>query len=245
MEMLFKDFWTFALARARQFLEDFIDFVGAPKTFLASASIYTSENLARAFSFFLILYVLLSLLFVFFQPLETDAERLVLFNIAYTALFSALCLLVLQLSWRIVGARPPLRRVLLCFLYFAGIAVIIQGAFWVVVTMIMTPLEETIAVMKQFTELDAQDPAAANAFLDGHPGLTLQLTSLFGAFLVYLAADVAWTIVVWGAFRALSGVGRLRSALAMMIFYVLATLLFFFSLSFAEVFMPGAHAAVR
>ena len=241
MELLFKDFWTLVRARARQFVEDFIDFAGAPKTFLASASVYTPENLARAFSFFLILYVLVSLLFVFVQPLQENENRLVLFNIAYTALFTALCLLLLQLSWRLVGARPPLRRVMLCFLYFAGIAAIVQAGFWIAVTMILTPLEQTAALMRQFDALDARDPAAADAFLQANPGLTAQFASLVLAFVVYVMVDVVWTIVVWGAFRALAGVGRLRSALAMLVFYILATLLFFFSLSFAEAFLPGAN----
>ena len=126
MELLYKDVKAFVFARARRFLEDFIDFIGAPKTFLGDASVYNSENLNRAFSFFLIVYVLANLLFVFAMPLGDGLSQFVIFGIAYTVVFAAFALLVLQLSWLIVGARPPLRRMLLCFLYFMGIAVIIH-----------------------------------------------------------------------------------------------------------------------
>lgn len=239
MELLYKDVKAFVFARARQFLEDFIDFLGAPKTFLGAASVYNSENLKRAFSFFLIVYVLANLLFVFAMPLGDGLSQFVIFNIAYTVVFAAFALLVLQLSWLIVGARPPLRRMLLSFLYFTGIAVIIQCALLVAVTMILAPLEETIALLDQLDTLSAQDPAAAETFLVANPGLELQVLSCMVAFAVYVLADVIWTIIVWGAFRELAGVGKLRSAIAMLIFYLLASLLFVFSLFFIEVFAPG------
>lgn len=239
MEMLLKDFRAFVFARARQFLEDFIDFIGAPKTFLATASVYGTENLARAFSFFVILQVLVNLLFVFIMPRDDDVDRLVLFNIAYTILFTGCCLLALQLSWRLVGARPPLRRVMLCFLYFGGIAVIIQAFLLVALAMIMDPLDATVALMDRFDALDADDAAAAAAFMQDHPALALQYLGVIVAFALYVAADVIWTIIVWGAFRALAGVGRFRSAVAMTVFYLLSCLIFAFSLVFIEVFVPG------
>jgi hypothetical protein len=243
MEILFKEFTAFVLARARQFLEDFIDFIGAPKAFLASASVYSSENLARAFSFFVILQVLVKLLFVFLTPLDDDVNRMVLLNIAYTILFTGGCLRMLQLSWRLVGARPPLRRVMLCFFYFAGIAVIIQAFLLIAVAMIMVPIDETLALMDRFDALDAADPAAGDAFLQANPALALQYIGVLTAFAIYVAVDVTWTIIVWGAFRTLAAVGKLRSAVAMTVFYLLSCLVFFFGLTFLEAFVPGAGGA--
>ena len=243
MELLFKDFKTFVFARAGQFLEDFIDFISGPKTFLATASVYNPENLARACSFFLIVYVLVNLLFVFLFPQDFGVEKLVVFNIAYTIIFMGLCLLVLQVSWLVVGARPPLRRMLLAFLYFIGIAVLIQMFLLMAWVMIAHPMEQTVAGMDRLDALLTQDPAAADAFMDANPGLMLQLTLLVVAFVVYLLIDLVWAIVVWGAFRELAGTGRVRSAMALTLFFVLALLLFFLSVLFIQAFIPGIEAA--
>jgi hypothetical protein len=243
MELLFKDFRTFIFARARQFLEDFIDFISGPKTFLRAASVYSSENLARAFSFFLILYVLVNLLFVFFIPPGVGTEKLAVFNIVYTIVFFTLCLLVLQVSWLVVGARPPLRRVLLAFLFFSGIGVLIQMLLLVAWVMIAHPLDQTLAAVNHLEALSAADPVAADEYMDANPGVMLRLSLLVVAFVIYLVIDLAWVIVVWGAFRELAGTGRLRSALALAIFFTLALLLFFFSIFFIDAFAPGLASA--
>lgn len=243
MELLFKDFRTFVFARAGQFLEDFIDFISGPKTFLRAASVYSSENLARAFSFFLILYTLVNLLFVFFIPPDIGIERLAVFNIVYTIVFFTLCLLILQVSWLVVGARPPLRRMLLAFLFFSGIGVLIQMLLLVAWVMIAHPLDQTLAAISHLDKLTVEDPYAADDFMEANPGLMLQISLLVAAFVVYLMIDLAWVVAVWGAFRELAGTGRLRSAVALTLFFTFALLLFFFSIFFIEVFAPGMAAA--
>lgn len=243
MELLLKDLRTFLFARSRQFLEDFIDFISGPKTFLRSASEYTSENLARAFSFAVILYVLVNLLFVFLMPKGIDLGTFVAFNIAYAVLFLGIVLLALQVSWLVVAARPPLRRVLLCFLYFAGIGMLLQVLLLVPIVMIMHPLDQTLPLMDHYNVLLEEDPAAAEAFLERNPSLPGRLLGVGITFVVYLLLDLAWVIVVWGAFRQLAGTGRLRSAVAMTVFFVLATGIFFVSLMFGDAFFSGMAAS--
>jgi hypothetical protein len=239
MELLLKDFRAFVFARGRQFLEDFIDFISGPKTFLATATVYTAENLARAFSFFAILYVVVNLLFVFLFPQDVGLEKLVIFNIVYTIVFAGLALLVLQLCWLIVGARPPLRRMLLGFLYVVGIGILIQAVFLSAWVMIAHPLDETVAAFDRLSALEASDPSAAERFLESHPYLMLQVVGLVGAFAAYLLADLAWFIAVWGAFRQLAATGRVRSGLALILFFTLSLLLFFLSMFFIQAFVPG------
>jgi len=239
MELLLKDLRTFLFARSRQFLEDFIDFISGPKTFLRDASDYTSENLARAFSFFVILYLLVNLLFVFLTPENINLGTYVAFNVAYAVLFLGVTLLVLQLSWLVVAARPPLRRVMLCFLYFAGIGMIIQAAMLVAIIMVMHPLDQTIPMMDHYNVLSQEDPAAADAFMEKNPALLTRIVGIVAAYALYTLVDLAWVVVVWGAFRSLAGTGRLRSGIAMAVFYLLATAVFLFSMSFAEAFLPG------
>lgn len=243
MELLIKDFRAFVVARGRQFLEDFIDFIGAPKTFLATATVYTPDNLARAFSFFVILYALVNLLFIFLFPVDLGAEKLVVFNIVYTIVFFTIALLLLQLSWLIVGARPPLRRVMLAFLYFIGIGVLIQMALFIAWIMIAHPVDDTVRAMDHFNALSARDPAAADDYLAANPGLMVQVTLLVTAFVIYLLVDLLWAIVVWGAFRQLAGTGRIRSALALSLFLALSLLLFFLSVFFLQAFVPGLSPA--
>jgi len=239
MELLLKDFRSFLFTRSRQFLEDFIDLLSGPKTFLATATLYTSENLARAFSFFVILCVLVNLLFVFLMPQDLGLEKLVVFNIVYTIIFLTLCLLLLQLSWVVVGARPPLRRMLLGFLYFVGIGILIQMVLVVAWVMIAHPMEETLRAMDQFEALSVRDPVAADDYLTAHPGLMLRVFLLVAAFGLYLLLDLAWAIAIWGAFRDLAGTGRIRSGIALMVFFVLSLLLFFLSIFFLQAFVPG------
>jgi hypothetical protein len=243
MELLLKDFRTFLFARSRQFLEDFIDFLSGPKTFLASATAYTSENLARAFSFFVIVYILVNLLFVFLVPQDLGLEKLVVFNIVYTIVFLGLCLLLLQLSWLIVGARPPLRRMLLAFLYVAAVGVLIQMIFVVAWVMIAHPMPETVAAIDRLTALQASDPQAADAFLEAQPYLLVRLAALVGALAVYVLMDLVWFVVVWGAFRTLAGTGRIRSAGALVLFFTFSLLLFAVSLLFLQAFVPGLTPA--
>lgn len=239
MELLLKDFRAFVFARGRQFLEDFIDFISGPKTFLATATVYTAENLARASSFFLIVYVLVNLLFVFLIPQGIDVESFVLFNVVYTIVFFTACLLILQLCWLMVGARPPLRRVLLAFLYFVSIGILIQLILLVAWVMIAHPMEQTISAMSQLDSLLARDPLAADEFMAANPTLMLQLVLLLVAFGLYLLADLAWAVAVWGAFRQLAATGRVRSGLALILFFTLSLLLFFFSAFFIQAFVPG------
>lgn len=239
MELLLKDIRTFLFARSRQFLEDFIDFISGPKTFLRGASAYNSENLARAFSFFVIIYVLVNLLFVFLVPREVETNALIAFSVAYTVLLFGASLGLLQLAWIVVGARPPLRRVMLCYLFFIGIATLIQMVLIVGMYMAVHPINEVIPLMDRYDALYLEDPVAADEFLMENPSLAMRMFAVLAVLGLYLVLDVAWVVIVWGAFRELAGTGRLRSGLAMTIYYVLATGLFFFSLSFAEVFVPA------
>ena len=239
MELLLKDFRAFVFARGRQFLEDFIDFISGPKTFLATATVYTAENLARALSFFTILYVVVNLLFVFLFPQDVGLEKLVIFNIVYTIVFAGLALLVLQLCWLMVGARPPLRRMLLGFLYVVGIGILIQAVFLSAWVMIAHPLDETVAAFDRLSALEASDPSAAERVLESHPYLMLQVAGLVGAFAAYLLADLVWFIAVWGAFRQLAATGRVRSGVALVLSFTLLLLLFFISVFFIQAFVPG------
>ena len=243
MDMLLKDARTFLLARSRQFLEDFIDFISGPKTFLGSATIYNSENLARAFSFFLIVAVLVNALCIYLLPEEMGWERLIVFAAAYTALFFGLTLVALQLSWLIVGARPSLRRVLLGFLYYISIGAILQVFLVMAVFMILHPLPETLAAFEAFEAIPADDLAAQDAFFLDNPGMLAQVMSMLGAFAVFVVLDLAWLIVVWGAFRALAAVGRARSVIALLIFFLFSWIIFPLSVEFLTVFLPMPDGA--
>lgn len=239
MEVLVKDARAFLLARSRQFLEDFIDLISGPKRFLATATVYNSENLARAFSFFVILAVLVNAVSVYFLPAGEGYGRVIVFLVAYAVLFFGFTLVVLQVSWLIVGARPSLRRIMLGFLYYAGIGAILQLFLIIAVFMILHPLSETIAVLVELDKIPQEDVVALDTFFQENPQILVQGTSIFLAFLVYVLLDLVWTIVVWGAFRALADVGRWRSCAAFVIFLVMGWIIFPLSIEFLTVFLPG------
>lgn len=242
MDVLVKDARAFLMARSRQFLEDFIDFISGPKTFLESATLYTTENLARAFSFFVILAVLVNAVSIYFLPAQEGYGRAIVFLVAYTVLFFGFTLVVLQVSWLIVGARPPLRRVMLGFLYYAGIGAILQLFLMIAVLMILHPLPETLATYAELESIPQEDAAALDAFFQENPQILVQGASIIISFLLYVLLDLAWTVVVWGAFRALAGVGRWRSCAAFIVFLVLGWIIFPLSIEFLAVFLPGAAA---
>ncbi len=238
MEALMKDARAFLLARSRQFLEDFIDFISGPKTFLGSATVYNSENLARAFSFFVIVAAVVNAVGILILPKEQDLGRIIAFMAAYAVLFFGLTLAALQLSWLIVGARPSLRRVLLAFLYYISIGAVLQVFLAFAILMILHPLPETVAVLEELEAIPPDDMAAQDAFFLENPGFMMQGLSVFAAFAIYVLVDLAWMIVVWGAFRALAEVGRGRSFAAFCVFFVFSWIIFPLSIEFLTVFAP-------
>ncbi|WP_193368479.1 hypothetical protein [Pelagibius marinus] len=243
MEALVKDARAFLMARSRQFLEDFIDFASGPKTFLGSASVYNSENLARAFSFFVIVAMVVNAVGILILPADQELGRLIAFIAAYAVLFFGLTLAALQLSWLVVGARPPLRRVLLAFLYFISIGAVLQVFLAFAVLMILHPLPETMALLEELEAIPPEDLAAQDAFFLDNPGFLAQSLSILAAFVIYVLLDLAWMIVVWGAFRALAEVGRGRSFAAFCVFFILSWIIFPLSIEFLTVFSPDLAEA--
>jgi hypothetical protein len=243
MEALVKDARAFLMARSRQFLEDFIDFASGPKTFLGSATVYNSENLARAFSFFVIVAAVVNTIGILILPADQDLGRIIAFTVAYAVLFFGLTLAALQLSWLIVGARPSLRRVLLAFLYYISIGAVLQVFLAFAVLMILHPLPETVAVLEELEAIPPEDLAAQDAFFRDNPGFMTQGMSILAAFLIFALLDLAWMVVVWGAFRALAEVGRGRSFAAFCVFYIFSWIIFPLSIEFLTVFSPELAAA--
>ncbi len=238
MEALVKDARAFLMSRSRQFLEDFIDFISGPKKFLGGATVYNSENLARAFSFFVIAAMVVNAVGILFLPADQELGRIIAFIAAYAVLFFGLTLAALQLSWLIVGARPSLRRVLLGFLYYISIGAVLQVFLAFAILMILHPLPETVALLEELEAIPAEDLAAQDAFFMENPGFMAQGLWILVVFLVYALLDMAWMIVVWGAFRALAEVGRGRSFAAFCVFFIFSWVIFPLSIEFLTVFAP-------
>ncbi|MEO3430880.1 hypothetical protein AAFN88_18640 [Pelagibius sp. CAU 1746] len=243
MDALVKDARAFLMARSRQFLEDFIDFLSGPKVFLGSATVYNSENLARAFSFFVIVAAVVNAVGILILPRDQGLGRIIAFMAAYAVLFFGLTLAALQVSWLIVGARPSLRRVLLAFLYYISIGAVLQVFLVAAILMILHPLPETLSVLEELEAIPPQDLAAQDAFFMENPGFMMQGLSILGAFLIYILVDLTWMIVVWGAFRALAQVGRWRSCAAFVIFLFFSWIIFPLSIEFLTVFAPDLAEA--
>ena len=191
----------------------FIDLLTNPKRFVAQLDLESETVLQEALTF---LAVTFGLSFIAQLPLIAQGQnKEVLFGVSavLTAMGFVLNLLVLALSWKIVGGHIALRKVVVYSCYFGSVSTVIALACTLM----------GVAIFKGF------DPAMASQVFGGVAPDSVDLMkstgylSFLGMFGIGLLLVFVWLFCVWGAYRELTGVGRLRSGIAFVIFVVLGT----------------------
>jgi hypothetical protein len=189
----------------------FIDLLTSPRRYVARLDLESESALKDAFTF---LAVTFGLCFIVELPLVAQSQnKEALFGeiAVLSALGFVMNLLILVLSWRLVGGQITLRRVVVYSCYFASISTVISLACTLM----------GVAIFKGF------DPALAGQMFDGVAPDPVDLMKSSGylwfwaLFGIGLLLVFVWLFFVWGAYRELTGVSKLRSGIAFVIFVVL------------------------
>ena len=199
------------LAEIPAYARRFVDLITAPKRYVAHTDQNSETALQDAFTF---LAVTFGLSYLVQLPLIAQSQnKQVLFGVSavLTAMGFMLSVLALALSWKLVGGRVALRNIVIYSCYFGSISTVISLACTLV----------GVAIFKGF------DPALASQVFGGEATDAVDLLKSAGYlwFLTLLGIGLllvfVWLFSVWGAYRELTGVSKLRSGIAYVIFVVL------------------------
>ena len=200
------------------YLSDLLGLTSGPKRFLAGRLARQESRWQEGFLFFassFVLTIAVSLPLVGANPLRELASDTG-FVIGSAVLFGY----AVYVAWRLVGAKAPIRQFFTVHFYLAGVLKLMMTATYVFM----------LGVLR------AGDPALNREVMawvaDGEMLRLLsagdRMLAESGAWRVAIfvaaagwGAMLAWIAVAWGAYRALTGLGRLRSALAFLLFCLL------------------------
>jgi hypothetical protein len=132
-----------------------------------------------------------------------------------SALAFALCLVSLIFAWRIVGGRAAGKKVIAASCYFSGVSTILLLGLYLVAAGTFKLLDPAgFEQMISGTITDPSNPLENSAFR------VYVALVCFAFAMMYL-----WMFFVWGAYRQLMHVSRLRSAIAFCIYAALSPFL--------------------
>jgi hypothetical protein len=203
-----------ALETAAAYPADFLHLIAGPKSFLAGERERGPRALSRSLYFLLFTFVVGFLLTL---PLPTRSLPLdFLTSLAFVFVTAFVFAVAVYLAWRIVGARAPLRDFLTIHFYCAGVLKLIEKlcflAFWGGLRAIGDPA--WFARVSDATFCKGDGILAMKLIAENERALP----HYFAMTLVVGVVVTAWMIAIWGAYRELTGVSRLRSTFAAVAF---------------------------
>jgi hypothetical protein len=232
MRSILKKSLTFISRRGRGFMKDFFSLVSGPKQFLSQVTDCNQDNIVRAISFLIIIICLCNgMTFLFKRDVSLNTLVLMAISVPHIALWMMAQFLLLMMSWIIVFARVAMRDIMLAYIYLTSIAILLQSVYFCFIYNAMRITERTnpdlFDIITKYDERNVRDWAAL--FQDNSELFSFGL-SMGAVTLTYVAADLLWTIVVWGKFRSEARTGKTRSFLAFLIFYGSSVFLYLASL---------------
>ncbi|MFM0259958.1 hypothetical protein [Paraburkholderia sediminicola] len=191
------------------FFSDLIEIFSGPKSFLISIDFNTRKTLTRAVIFLGVSTLVTYLSQIWYierwktEPLADFFEYLVINGMTF--FFDVL---LLKLAWRLAGGKAEFKK-LVTFAAYEGGAGYLIGSF---VSLLGAGVARTIDPTG-FPALVALD---TTRILET-PSVAVYIV-LIAAFFYILFANI-WLFLVWGAFREINEVPRLRSAMAFVLYY--------------------------
>jgi len=192
------------------YFADLIQFTAGPKRFLARRTRTWNDGLIFLALSFLLTFVLQLPLSRTDPVLQAATEAAFVFG--YVVLFGYAVLL----SWRAVGGKSPIERFFAIHFYVAGVLkLILSATFMTVIGVLRMGDPSTYAEMNK-----AIYSGNALWFVTNADRLAQQPVWQIAAALAVtgVAAMLAWIVIIWGAYRDLNRLSRLRSAAAFVIF---------------------------
>lgn len=200
-----------------------------PKTAVLTQDLESEPALGQALTFVAVSFGIAYIAQIPFLPDTGNKELLFGMLAIQSALSFALNVVLVVLAWRIVGGKLAWRKVVVATCYFCGVTTLLFLGIFLIAAGTFKSIDPSI--YQQVISYNVADPS------------DLKNNSGYRAFsaIVVLAfvATYAWIFCVWGAYRELLQLSRLRSALALAIFLVLSPLLFVAQQKMAATVIPS------
>jgi len=209
------DLLTWLIRLVPAYLTDLLGITSGPKEFIAHRIARQGIRWQEGFLFFVISFVLTSAMTLPFarHPLLELPSDLV-FVSAYVLLFGY----ATYFAWRLVGATAKVQHFLTIHFYLAGVLKLIYTATFVVCIGVLRGGDPALyqELMNTLSSGNTVDWFLAKADTPFAERLVWRLALLvvFGG----LGTMLAWVIIGWGAYRQLTGLRKLRSILAFLLF---------------------------
>jgi len=212
-----KDIIEKILAYLPQYFAELGEVCTTPKRFIAERDVNSDETFAASLLFLAISLVHQTLIWA---PLNSSGKDLwtELSSVAiFTMMDVTLGALAIYVAWWIVGGRARAKGFFTTFFYFSGAPMVVGAAFGLFefsILKVFDPERFEKAVVRRpgSEQIKMIFDSEYAARIWGEPNATWWvLGGLQGAFFLLF---LGWIILAWGAFRKLSGLGKIRSFFA-------------------------------
>lgn len=197
-----------------QYLVNFGSLLSGPKKFIADRNTTAEDSFENSLLFLAISVVLVVIMTAPLLPPGKDLWTHV-GSVAVTSLLTvALSGVALRFAWRIVGGKATLKSFFVTYAYFFGVIVVILTMFHLLsegVFKVLKPDLYSAVIEAKFKKQPLPDMS----------GTSIPLVSFSILLIGYIMASV-WGLVAWGSYRALNGLSRTRSFVAILIMGVLS-----------------------
>jgi hypothetical protein len=186
-----------------------------PKTAILNQDLESESALQQAMTFLAVSFGIAYIAQIPFLPSGQNAELIFGVLAVQSALAFSFNIVMLILAWKIVGGKLAWRKVIAATCYFSGVSTILFTAFYLIAAGAFKTL----------------DPEGYQQFMSGvvtDPGDLLKsggLQAFVVLFGVAFLATYAWIFSVWGAYRQLMQLSKLRSGIALLLFTAFSPLL--------------------
>jgi len=200
-----------------------------PKKYILEQELESDSALQQALTFLAVSFGIAFIAQIPFIPSGQDKELVFGFLAIISALIFILNVALLILAWKIVGGKLAWRKLLVATCYFSSGSTLLSLAFCL--------LGEGCFKLL--------DPVLYQQTLNGIPLDSGELFHSAGYVTLLIFAGVAfsavyfWIFVIWGAYRQLMQLNKLRSAVALFFFTVFSPFLILTQMLLAYVILPA------
>jgi hypothetical protein len=208
-----KDLIDYILKYLPQYFTDFGSAFSGPKSFIAAKRVDANDGFGEALLFLGISMVLVLLMFAPLQPAGSDFLSYAGANFVTFLIAVPLGAMAIRVGWWLVGGRASARSFFITYAYYFGVVVVMITAVQLLSLGFFKTFEPQL--YQQFIVASQKHQSMPDMSQSYIPGTAL-VVFIFG----YLMISI-WALIGWGAFRQLTGVGKLRSFAALIISGVL------------------------
>ncbi len=205
-----------------------------PKSAVLAQDLESDSAVGQALTFLAVSFGIAFIAQIPFLPDKGNKELMFGVLAIQSALSFALNVAIVILAWRIVGARLAWKKVVVATCYFCGVSTILFLCVYLIAAGTFKALDPVgFQQVMSSTVADPLEMWNSNGYK--------AFWALIG---VALIVSYAWIFCVWGGYRQLLQVTRLRSAVALSLFVVLSPLLLLVQLLIGATFAPSRTGPV-